>query len=58
MSSKEPVKTITQTTPPRAESATFHYRLWPPISAIFGFAFFIWLLHWVRRMYRFHSWDW
>lgn len=58
MTPKEPVIPITQTTPPRAKSATFRYQLWLPISAIFGFAVFIWLLHFVRRIYRFHSWDW
>ena len=58
MRSKEPVIPITQITPSPAASAKFRYRLWLSISAIFGFAVFIWLLDLVRRMYRFHSWDW
>ena len=58
MRSKQPVIPIIQTTSSRAESATFRYRRWLPTSAIFGFAVCIWLLHFMRRMYRFHSWDW
>ena len=61
MASKAPVKPITQIAPPRAESATFRYRLWLLRITILGFTVvtvFIWLPHLVRRIYRFHSWDW
>lgn len=44
MRSKEPVIPIAQITPSPAASAKFRYRLWLSISAIFGFAVFIWLL--------------
>jgi hypothetical protein len=58
MRSKEPVIPITQITLPRAQSIRFRYLPWLPITAILGYSVFIWLRHWVRRMYRFHSWDW
>ena len=58
MRSKQPVLPLAQITPPRAESIKFRYLPWLPITAILGWSVFIWLHHLVRRIYRFHSWDW